>query len=105
MAFKPVRGVAALLLAFVLAAPANAEEPVFDPPSVLLDGVGVEISASGFYDDAALELRINDTVIESTTGRSISASDVTVTGTDQAVISVYRDGVKALEKTVPVIPG
>ncbi len=105
MAFKPVRGVAALLLAFVLAAPANAEEPVFDPPSVLLDGVGVEISASGFYPDAALEIRINDTVIESTTGRSISASDVTVTGTDQAVISVYRDGVKALEKTVPVIPG
>ncbi len=105
MAFKPFRGLAALLLAGFFTGPAHAEELVLDVPDVALDGVGFEVSAAGFYDDAALELRVNDNVVEAVTGRSIAAEDVTVTGVERVVVSVYRNGVKELEREFPVIPG
>ena len=105
MAFKPFRGLAALLLASFIVAPVDAEELVLDAPEVALDGVGFDVSAEGFYDDAALEIRVNDAVIQSANGRSISAEAVTVKGADRAIIAVYRNGVKELEKDIPVIPG
>ena len=105
MAFKPFRGLAALLFSSLLVASAHAEELTLDAPKIALTGVGFEVSAEGFYNDAALEIRVNDTVVRSTSGRSISAENVTVDGAERAVISVYRDGVKALEEDIPVIPG
>ncbi len=105
MAFKPLRGLAVLLLASFIVAPANAEDLVLDAPEVALDGVGFDVSAEGFYDDAALEIRVNDTVIQSASGRKIRAEAVTVKDAERAVITIYRNGVKELEADIPVIPG
>lgn len=105
MVYKPLRGLAALFLACGLIAHAVADEPVLDAPSVVLDGVGFEVSARGFYDDAALEIRVNDAVIQSVNGRSITAEATSVDGAGRAVVSVYRNGVQELEADIPVIPG
>ena len=73
MVSNPNRGLAAILFALFITATAGAQAATLDTPDVVLDSVGFDISAGGFYEDADLELRINDDVVATTRGRSISA--------------------------------
>ena len=105
MAFISLRGIAVVFIALFFVSSLQAEELVLDAPSAVLDGVGFDVSASGFYDDAELELRVNDEVVHAENGRSFVAEDIIVHDAKRAVISIYRNGVKEREADVPVLPG
>jgi len=102
---EPNRCLAALLFALFITAIASAQEATFDVPDVVLDSVGFDISAGGFYEDADLELRINDDVVATTRGRRISAEGITVDERGTAAITVVSNGETVLEQSIPVIPG
>ncbi|MEE4162548.1 MAG: hypothetical protein V2I25_08570, partial [Woeseiaceae bacterium] len=105
MVSNPKSGLAALLFAFFITATAGAQEASLEVPEVVLDSVGFDISASGFYEDADLELRINDDVVATTRGRSISVEGITVDERGSATITVVSNGETVLEQSIPVIPG
>ena len=105
MVSNPNRGLAAILFALFITATAGAQAATLDTPDVVLDSVGFDISASGFYEDADLELRINDDVVATTRGRSISAEGLTVDERGTAAITVVSNGETVLEQSIPVIPG
>ncbi len=104
---KAFGGTAAFLLALLLAVQAAAanDDLVLDAPDVVLDGIGFSVAATGFYDDARLEIRVNGDTVAAVDGRSIAAEDIVVPTRGSATITVVRDGIVALEKEVPVIPG
>lgn len=105
MALQLLRGSAVFFIALLFVSPLHAEELRLDAPSAVLGGIGFDVTAGGFHDDARLELRVNDEVVHTEYGRSIEAEGIVVTGEKRAVISVYRDGSRVLDADVPVLPG
>ncbi len=105
MALQLLRGRAVFFIALLIVSPLQAEELLLDAPDAVLGGIGFDVTASGFHDDARLELRVNDQVIHTESGRSLAAEGIVVTDAKRAVISIYRNGSKELETDIPVLPG
>ncbi len=89
----------------LLTLPVASAEPVIDVPAVALEGVGFDISVSNIDENQLLEVRVGDRSIATTTGRSISASDIVVEDTGTSTVTVTANGILLVERLLPVIPG
>ncbi len=104
MQSKSVRDATVLVLALLLSLSATAE-PTFEAPEVILNGVGFDVSASGFPDDAVLEISLDGGLVATSSGTSISATGVVVTQSGDTTLTVSSNGGVVEERSLAVIPG
>lgn len=94
-----------ILLCLSVFRPVFASEVTVTAPEVLLNGVGFDVSVDGLDPDAPAELLLNGEVVSTSSGSSLSSTDMTIDKTGSAHLVITQNGETVFEKVTPVIPG
>ncbi len=99
-----IAGMLAYLLLAALSSPALAAEVTLDAPKVLLTNVGFDVSVDGLESGIPAELRINDKVVASGTGPTLTATAAKVPKRGTSTLEIRQNGATVLQQQIPTVP-